>query len=1527
MNTNEFLQDLNCVADDPATTKPHKLVAVLAVLQGLKQGKFKENRFYFDATFRQLFSAVFARYAAAGDRDRPLNPFFHLRSSNFWKLAPVPGMENALPRIDTVGGAGALNRIVAYAYLDPQLHKGLTEGNQLDNAIESVEAILDRWIASRDSISSIEPEKGAATPGDLSRFPHEAQSLNAICGALRSMGLGGHVAALEVYDKQTNDYYECDLIVICAFGVFVTELKHWTGRIQVAPRTWLVNGSQHRPDPHASNRFKCKLLRGIYSHAFNTLPDLWFESVVVLTNPEAEVTNASPTKSDQHNPTFSSIDRFIDFLKYRQSHAVGPVLNAEQIKAVVAKFESLRVRDHVKGYSFPGFEVVERLTQREDLAELIVRPTEGRRRNLQRFRAFFPPLNASADVRERFLRKANNTLDALAKTGEHPNLLRVWRVPNDHGHVIEGSEWSEEGTLADLLDRSPAGLPWEHALALVRGILEGLVIVHGQAVIHRMLKPENVLLCGTVPRLMNFDLAYQLEDNHVTVIPDTAVIKPNPYTAPEVYLKQEPSEATDLFSVGVILFEVLAGRPPFKASADLAAAGGHLQPAQLKVLPPATPDIALQVIRTLVQTEPDKRFQRAEEVLELLVPVKPAEQIPLPSNRELAPGEHYDLFEIEALHAQGGHSQIYSAFRGSQRERLALKVFNTDVSQDRAQAELKAAKTINSPYAERVESLGHWRGERFFLAMNLVEGPSLRQEIEAKKLPPVERFIEVAQALLQAVSQLHGSDKVAKLLHNDIKPDNILLRAENHPVLIDFGVASVPGVATYVGTEGYVAPDLRNGADLEFCPSGDLFALGVTLFEWLYGVTPYTTPMVGAPCRDVSSVREQPVPAPLHHWLVQAVATSKTKRFASAKEMLEALVQARIPTPLPEPAPVLVPIPAVIPMPEVTLGVGGACSDKTATGVANVGNPFLAYLNSLHNTTGSNENALAEAQARSRFFSVIHVRSAVAEFARKQILGSERRHVILTGHAGDGKSTIGLELFKTLKGLPMDQPLTVPWQAVEEIHRAGQPPITMVKDMSELSAADRLKILQRACSPNSERFFIISNTGTLLETFRGMTPDASQWSELEHNLLEALSAQPPFSLSHSAGTFDVVNLVQVDNLNIALDIFQRMLDEKAWGPCLSQPCHQSCPVFRNVRLLRENWLLVRERVGAVYRRLFEYGDRLTLRQITAHLAYAITSGLSCQDVFGHALQPISRPVTDFLFFNRFWGEGASGFDDRSSQLKAVRVLQRVGIGRQLVPGLERKLWMRDEVEPLPSVPADLQPVFASLRQLGRKLAHVEGMQPDQGRAQTRRLLFFFGQFAQPDQGRDYLAAFLNSRMLPNFVAWQNAGGKLSNLERDQLLKNVLHVLQEHFAGLHLPEEVSSLDGDLYITLNRRGREIRQSAQVVLARLSRSDFKLQLVEKAWPGVSRRFELLLTESHSGRHLKLELPFLDFVMQRHMGDIASSIQAGYLDRLERFKAQLLAHHRDSSDQEMMLVRLQTNHRFATQKFALNSGTLEVL
>lgn len=1356
----------------------------------------------------------------------------------------------------------------------------------------------------------------------MSRFQHEDGPIKEILHRIASLQLGKGVPSYEIYDKQTNDYYECDLIVVTGFGVFVVELKHWTGKIHISPISWTVNATQHRPDPHKNNRFKAKLLRGFYRRFFPTLPDVWFESVVVLTHPDADVIDSTPAKTDQHNPTFSSIDRFLDYLRYRKTQVPLPHLSADQVRDVTAKFENLRVKEHVKGYNFPDHEVVQRLTEREDLVELIVRPKEGRRRNLQRFRIFYPPQNSSVDEKQRFLRRANNTLDALEKAGEHPNLLRVWSVPNEYGHVIEGSDWSEEGTLASMIEQSrETGVPWEQARTLITGILQGLAIVHEQVVVHRAIKPENILIAGRVPKIMNFDLAYHLEDNHVTVIADPSELKLDPYTAPEVYQKKGPSEATDLFSVGVILFEMLTGQKPFKCSTDLAAAGGRLTSSKLAAVP-EDPPVARQLIDYLVRTSAHERLQRAEKLLELLTPQQPHEEEPKEVNRQLMPGETYDLYRIEELIEKGGNSQIYSAIHGHQQERVAIKMFDTDVAQDRAWAELRAAQSVDSPYMVRIEGLNHWHEERLFLTMNLVKGPSMRMEIKTEKRPSVERFVEVAQCLLQALQQLHErkvDTKPEPLLHNDIKPDNILFPSERHPVLIDFGVASKPGVFTYVGTEGYVAPDLRNGADLEFCENGDLFALGATLFEWLCGCKPYEDLIVGAVCRDLGSLRGD-VPVPLQSWLLRAVQTSRTDRFESARRMADILRDAWIEASSPPPSQPAVVVLAPVSIEEQLPAVVSS-SEPDAL------NPFVSYLNSLQNTTGSNENALAESQAMNPFFGFIHVPSKVTEFAHQILTSGIRRHLILTGHAGDGKSTIGLELFKKLKGLPMDTPLRQPLRAVEEIDLLGQSRIIMIKDMSELGRKERLELLQRACSKGNERFFIISNTGTLLETFRAMTTDVGEWSERESHILDALSKIPPAPMEVDEGSFEIVNIVQLSNLDTALEIFKRMVAEKPWAVCHKQECRVACPLYRNASLLRTNFPLIRERVALVFRRLFEYGDRLTLRQITAQLAYAITSGLSCHEAAQQTVGPIPRPVTEFLFFNRFFGEGADGLDDRSLQLKGIRVLRALGAGRQLVPSLERKLWMRNEDESLPNVPVDLEPILTSLRKTGKGFSTSDKPLPSHARTQVRRLLFFFGDFATHNAAQEYCATFLNSRMLPVFSHWQASPGEVSRIEIDQYLKNVLHVLQEHFAGLHLPEEVISLDENLYITLNRRGREIRQSAQVVLARLNRNDFKLQLVKSGWSEVSARYDLVLEEKQSKATLTLELPFLDFVIQRHRGDIANAIQTGYLDRLERFKAQLFSSRSATSEQEMMLVRLQTNQRFATQTFALNNGVLEVL
>jgi hypothetical protein len=352
-------------------------------------------------------------------------------------------------------------------------------------------------------------------------------------------------------------------------------------------------------------------------------------------------------------------------------------------------------------------------------------------------------------------------------------------------------------------------------------------------------------------------------------------------------------------------------------------------------------------------------------------------------------------------------------------------------------------------------------------------------------------------------------------------------------------------------------------------------------------------------------------------------------------------------------------------------------------------------------------------------------------------------------------------------------------------------------------------------------------------------------------------------------------------------------------------------------------------VGLAYRRLFEYGERLTLRQITAHLAYGVTSGVGCYDAAGRRQEPFKYPIANFLFFNRFFGDGASGPDERSEQLKAVRAIRAIGPGKHLVPSLERRLWTQNKTEAVPLLPKGLQPVFDELRSVGCGRISAQGLTAAEARRQVRRLLFLFGEFESSSEGQEYVGTFLNSKMLALFEEWQRPERTIGALERETYLQKVLHVLQEHFAGLRLPEEASAFGDSLYITLNRKGRNIRQTAQVVLARISRSDFRLTLVPRGWNEISVRQDLLLRQGDraSMPTLRLELPFLDFVMLRHTGDIAMAVQAGYLDRLDRFKAQLLSHARSSVDHDVTLIRLQTNQRFATQRFSLNDGVLEVV
>ena len=1454
------------------------------------------------------------------------HPYYHLISSQWWHHCIKKGKESKYNYYTDNKKRFIPNRIketIDFSYLSDELFVFLSDKNNREKAIDYLkEKIQEISLKSNLSPASSSP-RALKIP---SKFPHEQQALQAIVPPLEKKVQ--FVSNFELYVSGTNEYLECDLVAICSSCITIIELKHWGGEIEILPNNWQANG-QYRQDPHKVNNYKCKVLKSYLEKEFPYFDIPWVDSVVVLTNPDAIVQNASNPKKATKNPTFAGTDTLVKYLNYRIS-TEPKVLGPNDRKKIAGQLWELTEGPKKKGLKIPGYDILENITQSSERLEFLAR-IEGltELQTLKRLRVFVADSTLSPDEREKQRKRALTTLKALDQVSNHPNLIRVEPVSNDENLVIEVSDWSNEGTLADVLyrkEKEGSKFSVDEAVKIIQGIVAGLSVLHKETVVHRDLRPENILMDGDVPVLMNFDYTY-IPDDHgseYTVLPDSKTLDASPFLAPELYIDGQFSEATDLFSVGVIFYTLLCRKPPFANSMELLDIQDGLTQENISCLQTiGANDAILSLLQSLIRLDRTDRPQEAadieQQVQELLN--KPKEEKPKSTNEPLQPGDAHDVYEIIELIGHGREAQVYSA-RKIGGQQVALKLFFHEIPRKRIVNEHKHLSLVQSPFILHVYDIHTWEDGRFFLETNLIDGHSLREEINQHQLPDIKEFRDISSCLLKAIKAMHcDPSREKKLLHNDIKPDNILISATQEPVLIDFGSSCFPRIGVYSGTNYYAAPDLLRKIDFDFCESGDLFALGVTLFEWLCGCRPYNgVPSVESIPQSVNDLRKDEVPEPLTQWLEQAVQPRRGDRFENIVTMQEAFEEAlksidreqqQKHEEKPSPQPV-----SVTPVKKIS-------TEQPSSEAIAHDNVFVRYLNTLHNVTAVDDGALAESQALSEHFGQLQVPLRQTTYIYKQLTTPEGSHVLLTGHAGDGKSTIGLELYKKLNNRPPDAPLELPLQKVETIEHNGIN-VHIVKDMSELSAADREETLQSALTENdSERWFIISNTGTLLSTFKKIAEKQGKtWLSLENSLLSALNHYDPKVLSFLETPFAVINLAKTDNIQTGIAVFRRILEHSGWNGCDSCKAMSSCAIYQNIQALRETKDISLARIELVYRGLREYGLRLTMRQMTGHLAYSLTGGWDCAMIHEHAVSPVPPDPLDIFFSNRFFGYPSNGLDTQAKRMPAIQYLLDMNMGSKPFPALDRMLWSQESDE-FPVLPVNTARFFNTLLESTQQQNDgFASLTIREKRMAIRRLYFIFCE-EFPERLAHFLPEFLDSQMLEQSENWQNGTGPQA-IFRNQLLRKILHVLQEEYSGFQLSE--TEQEHYLYITLRRRTEGYRQSVQLLLSEIPRSHFSLH-----WRPLNQEFKpirhvLILVEKMSQAELRLDLPFLDFVLMRDMGEIGQRLNPGYKDRLERFKTQLLEYYEGEKDL-LKLLEMDRDGTLQTRGLEIHDQQLQVI
>ncbi len=196
-----------------------------------------------------------------------------------------------------------------------------------------------------------------------------------------------------------------------------------------------------------------------------------------------------------------------------------------------------------------------------------------------------------------------------AQLGGHNNVLPIIEADKYGDYMVLVSEYAPDGSLEGWLKKHGGVAPSiEAAVAMTIGILNGLEHLHSKKVIHRDLKPANILLQGDIPRLADFGLARVLK----STMQSTGVAGTPAYMAPEVF-SGERFVQSDLWSVGVILYQMLSGRLPFP-QIDIMALLGAIAHRNPEPLPNYIPVQLTQIITQALQKDITKRFQSAAEM-------------------------------------------------------------------------------------------------------------------------------------------------------------------------------------------------------------------------------------------------------------------------------------------------------------------------------------------------------------------------------------------------------------------------------------------------------------------------------------------------------------------------------------------------------------------------------------------------------------------------------------------------------------------------------------------------------------------------------------------------------------------------------------------------------------------------------------------------------------------------------------------------------------------------------------------------
>lgn len=1086
--------------------------------------------------------------------------------------------------------------------------------------------------------------------------------------------------------ERQGERFEIDIALLTSHTLYLIDVKGTRGTIDVYGNKWYPEGRAPYPSPLGKLRGHARTVKGLVTQSHpgrNELNDIYVDAAILLTAPDAHLIDREQLDSDR-------VVRLKDAERYfKDATRIPSRFSKNILQQQGLILHALKVVKPASAVQrFGHWDVKEKLGAAQAYSEF--RAENAFAGGTARLRVYQADPYQPEDVRDAQVNRIANAYRALSKLPLHPNIVaaRDFFPTEDDKSFILILDDAPGQALTVHMARPQLALTLDQKWRVAKDLLAALAHAHQHGVVHRNLTPGAILIGqdGTT-RITDFDFAKPGQDRSLSIAADIVDLVEKAYVAPEAF--REPgaaSSASDIFSAGVIIYELFTGERPFAGEPTTVwdRVGEFLnKPSALRPELNEIFDVWLQSLCAFDEHKRPPASNALAALNTLLQPVALQAAVPVevsafePNEVSDDQADYLNLpagyrltrkFIIEKKLGRGSFGVVYKVIDtlGDVARTVKLIVSDRHSTLDRLKQEYRHLVHIpEHPHVVRVLDADVIPGRDIpFLVFEYVEGSDVGDMIQERLLSP-EDVLELGKQVIEGLVHLHAHG----FHHCDIKPRN-LLWTQKGAKIIDFNVSvrADDKESRGGGSRRYLPPDF----DPEVIPYNgeradrDLYAMGLTLYEALTSRYPWDTtePPINKPAPDPRELSGFSDLAPeLVSVVLKAIAPRRAERFATATDFRDAMIEVRHARRIQT---VSLAAKAV-----ASSGQGGEADSAPNS------NAFVSHLLTLYSQ--SHRSNVGTRGMDALGFSA-YVDTALDRALLPAVLSGEFRLVLISGNAGDGKTAFLQRLEKEVearggsanRGLPNGSELVL----------GGKRYLINYDGSQDEGNKDNNQVLLDFLSPfkgSDARTWTPKET-RLIAINEGRLVDFLATHENEFSELTAL-VRRAFSTGETESGVAVVNLnlrsvvAEAEGGSILERTLQSIVQPKNWSACESCDLRDSCYALHNARSFQDEIAGPRllERLKTLYIMAHLRGRlHITMRDLRSAQSFMLIGNRDCGEI--HALYMAGKhdEVARSYYFNSWMGGGQPTSD------RLLTLLGELDVGKQEDPRFDRGL---DFVQP------------------------------------------------------------------------------------------------------------------------------------------------------------------------------------------------------------------------------------------------------